>query len=473
MPETSAARRAIRDRPARFLHRLHFYAGLMVGPFLLVAAISGAFYALAPTVEKVVYADLLTVDAAPHSVSVGEQVEAAAATSPGSSVAQIWPAHDPGDTTRVLFDDPSSTDKTLPAAFVDPATAAVVGEERTYSGLGELPVRRWLSGLHQHLHLGEPGELYAELAASWLWVLALGGLYLWWRRVSAARRRDPGTRTRLWRAAPAPQGDAGRRRRSLNLHAVLGVWLMVAILGLSATGITWSQKAGANVDAVVSALDWKAPKVDAALPPGSPGAVQADSSASAVSAQSDRVIAAARAEGLTGPLVLRPPAEAGEGWRVSERWVAWRTASDSIVVDGADGRVASRQPFAELPFFSKLSSWGIYLHMGIMFGLPLQLALFAAGVGIAVIIVLGYRMWWLRRPTVRGTSVPGLPDSPSWRIVAGVVVFAATVGAFLPLLGISLIGFLLLDLVLIGRARARRRAVEKQLEAAVLSGGTP
>ncbi|WP_414437114.1 PepSY domain-containing protein [Corynebacterium xerosis] len=183
--------------------------------------------------------------------------------------------------------------------------------------------------------------------------------------------------------------------------------------------------------------------------------------------------AAARAEGLTGPLVLRPPAEAGEGWRVSERWVAWRTASDSIVVDGADGRVASRQPFAELPFFSKLSSWGIYLHMGIMFGLPLQLALFAAGAGIAVIIVLGYRMWWLRRPTVRGTSVPGLPDSPSWRIVAGVVVFAATVGAFLPLLGISLIGFLLLDLVLIGRSRARRRTVEKQLEAAVLPGGTP
>ena len=147
MPETSAARRAIRDRPARFLHRLHFYAGLMVGPFLRVAAISSAFYALAPTVEKVVYADLLTVDAAPHSVSVGEQVEAAAATSPGSSVAQIWPAHD-------------------------------------------------------------PGELYAELAASWVWVLALGGLYLWWRRVSAARRRDPGTRNRLWRAAP---GSAGRR----------------------------------------------------------------------------------------------------------------------------------------------------------------------------------------------------------------------------------------------------------------------
>ena len=151
----------------------------------------------------------------------------------------------------------------------------------------------------------------------------------------------------------------------------------------------------------------------------------------------------------------------------------WRTASDSIVVDGADGNVVSRQPFAELPFFSKLASWGIYLHMGVMFGLPLQLALFVVGLSIAAIIVLGYRMWWLRRPTVRGTSVPGLPDVPSWRIVAGVVVFAATVGAFLPLLGISLIGFLLLDLVLVGRSRARRRAVEEQREPAILSGGVP
>lgn len=472
MSETPVARREARDRPTRFLHRLHFYAGLMVGPFLLVAAISGAFYALAPAIEKVVYADLLTVDAAPQSKTVGEQTAAAAAEHPDLAIAQIWPAANPGDTTRVLFDDPAATDKTMPAVFVDPATATVVGESRTYSGLGEMPVRRWLSAMHESLNLGEPGELYSELAASWLWVLALGGLYLWWRRVSAARRRDPGTPARLWRAAPAPKGEKGRRRRSLNLHAVLGVWLLVAILGLSATGITWSQNAGANVDSVVTSLNWKAPKVDASLPQGSPGA-SAPAGRAAAADQVDRVLAAARADGLTDSLILRPPAEEGHGWRASERWVEWRTASDSVVVDGVDGTVASRQPFAELPLFSKLTAWGIYLHMGIMFGLPLQLALFAVGLGIAAMIVLGYRMWWLRRPTARGTSVPGLPDRPSWAIVAGVIVFAATVGAFLPLLGISLIGFLLLDLVLIARSRASRRDVEKQAPHAVLSGGAP
>ena len=37
----------------------------------------------------------------------------------------------------------------------------------------------WLDGLHRHLNLGEPGRIYSELAASWLWVVALGGVCLW------------------------------------------------------------------------------------------------------------------------------------------------------------------------------------------------------------------------------------------------------------------------------------------------------
>lgn len=47
-------------------------------------------------------------------------------------------------------------------------------------------------------------------------------------------------------------------------------------------------------------------------------------------------------------------------------------------VDGANGDVVDRLPFSELPLFSKLTQWGIYLHMGIMFGLPLLGISFAA-----------------------------------------------------------------------------------------------
>ncbi|MDV3209589.1 MAG: PepSY domain-containing protein, partial [Rhodococcus ruber] len=39
--------------------RLHFYAGLLVAPFILIAAVSGGLYALAPTIEQLVYRDQL------------------------------------------------------------------------------------------------------------------------------------------------------------------------------------------------------------------------------------------------------------------------------------------------------------------------------------------------------------------------------------------------------------------------------
>ncbi|WP_260433214.1 PepSY-associated TM helix domain-containing protein, partial [Corynebacterium bovis] len=100
---------------------------------------------------------------------------------------------------------------------------------------------------------------------------------------------------------------------------------------------------------------------------------------------------------------VRPPATPTSTWQVNERWVPWRTTSDAVSVDGRDGGIVDRQDFGDLPLFSRLSAWGIYLHMGIMFGLPLQIALCVVGLGIALIVVQGYRMWWRRRPTRPGS----------------------------------------------------------------------
>lgn len=183
------------------------------------------------------------------------------------------------------------------------------------------------------------------------------------------------------------------------------------------------------------------------------------SESASVAAEAERVLATGRAEGLTGPLRLYPPEDAHSAWQVSERWVEWRTTSDAISVDGSTGEVIDRQPFSSLPLFSKLSSWGIYLHMGIMFGLPLQIALFALGLAIAALVVLGYYMWFKRRPRF----VPGSMKQFSWATTALGAVFAATVGAFLPLLGITLAAFLVLDVILMNRPTTPTRAQEPEL----------
>lgn len=43
-----------------------------------------------------------------------------------------------------------------------------------YGTSGILPLRTWLDYLHRNLLLGDVGRVYSELAASWLWVTALG-----------------------------------------------------------------------------------------------------------------------------------------------------------------------------------------------------------------------------------------------------------------------------------------------------------
>lgn len=395
-----------------FIQRIHFYGGMFVGPFILVAALTGCLYAMAPTLEKVVYHDVMSVPAVEHPVSLEEQIQAA--------------QHE------------------------------VIGDYPTYSGLGEMPLRRWISSLHESFHLGKIGELYSELAASWLWVMACGGLYMWWIR------RRPKNKATANAAHQQPKRSA--RWKATRLHSTVGAWIFIGLLGLSATGITWSGLAGDNVDSLVERMQWKATPIETALPgttaethehtmhEGHEGhGVGGASSSTNIAAEAERVFATGRAEGLTGPLRMYPPEDAHSAWQVSERWVEWRTTSDAISVDGATGDIIDRQPFSSLPLFSKLSSWGIYLHMGIMFGLPLQIALLTLGLATAALVVLGYYMWWKRRPRFLPTA------HFSWATTGLGALFAATVGVFLPLLGITLTAFLVLDIILVNRATTPRR----------------
>lgn len=443
------------------VRRIHFYAGMFIGPFLLIAALTGALYAIAPTAESIVYKDVLTVEPSDTSVPLADQVEAAHREHPDMPIAQIWPSSQPGESTRVLLKDPSLEETRLLSVFVDPADARVIGAEPSFSGLGELPLRHWISGLHKGLNLGPAGELYAELAASWLWFTAFGGLFLWWKRARSVRRMATGLPS---------------ARRRLNVHGVAGTWLILAMLGLSATGITWSALAGNNVSHTVEALKWKATPITTTLPGtgGGPGGAADDATPEPVGAdeiarQADRVLSTARAEGLTGSLRLFPPATDAKAWQASERWVPYRTTSDAISVDGSTGDVVDRLPFSELPVFSKLTAWGIYLHMGIMFGLPLQILLLCVALGIAGMVVTGYYMWFKRRPTPGAVAgVPGPNSRLTLRDWAVIAVFLATVGTFLPLLGGSLAVMLVVDRVL-----ARRVSMPANQRASSSADGGP
>src|SRR5687767_6555378 len=140
LPEPSdspAARRTTaRNSVYALAMRLHFYAGVFVGPFVLIAAVTGALYAISPTLESIVSRDRLTVTQTGTPKPLTEQVGAAVATRPDLHLVAVAPAGGAEDTTRVLFSDPSLGESERRAVFVNPYTAQPVGDSVVYGSSG-------------------------------------------------------------------------------------------------------------------------------------------------------------------------------------------------------------------------------------------------------------------------------------------------------------------------------------------------
>lgn len=415
--------------------RLHFYVGLFVGPFLLVAALTGLLYTITPQLEALVHRDALTVAAVGDAtVPLPQQVDAARAAVPDGTVAEIRPPRTGDGTTRVSFDAPGlASDSHLRTAFVDPYTGEVRAVLDTY---GEwLPVRAWIDLLHRQLLLGSVGGLYSELAASWLGVLAVSGVALWVVR----RRRSARIRRTL-----LPEGSARGRARLRSWHGAVGLWASVGMVFLSVTGLTWSLYSGANVGALRAGLDWTTPSLVGTETAGAAGDV---------GSAADRVLTGARDAGLTGPVEI-VPGDDGEAWVVAQIQRSWPTQQDTMAVDPATGAVVDTIRFADWPPAAKLARWGVDAHMGLLFGVANQVVLAALALAIACMVVWGYRMWWLRHPGQRFTA-PGGTQRPSTGAVLVVGAVAVVAGVFLPVLGVSLVLFLLVDAV-VQHLKARR-----------------
>jgi uncharacterized iron-regulated membrane protein len=442
------------------LRRLHFYVGVLVAPFLLVAALTGLIYTITPQLDQIAYHDQLHVAAVGTStVPLAEQIATAQQVVPDGTVVMVAPPAASDATTKVVFAVPELTDDRDRTVYVDPYTGQIRGQLTTW--FGSTPITTWLDGLHRHLNLGEPGRLYTELAASWLWVLVVGGLVLWWRRQRGRRRMR-----RLIR--PEFSAAVGVRR-TRSWHASTGMWIAVVLLILSATGLTWSTYAGARFDLVQEAFDSASQAPDTALASGGDhsGHTGERAAANVDLADADTVLATFRNTGLTGPVEITPAAEPGQAWTVAQADNVWPVRRDIVAVDPASGTVTDRVPWNDQPLLAQLSSLGVQAHMGILFGPLNQIVLALTAIGLFGMIVWAYRMWWQRRPTRTDRRRPlGDPPArgawrhlPRWLLMVGVLVVAALCWV-MPLLGWSLAAFLVIDVFagLLHRRRANRAA---------------
>lgn len=436
--------------------RLHFYAGVLVAPFVLVAAVSGLLYVWTPQLEQVLYDDLLQVPSAASAsaerpLPLTEQVRIAEAEVPGAQVDSVRPATTPEDSTWVHVTLPSASSdshsSTRTTVFVNPYEGKVLGVSETYGTSGALPVRTWIDLLHRQLHLGEFGRLYSELAASWVGVVALGGFALWVARGrgrTQSRARSGHVRRRTRDLLVPGAGTSPGRRRTMSLHAATGVWLLLGLLFLSATGLTWSKYAGANITDLREQMSWTTPTVSTEAPAASPG----------VDAGLDAVLASAREAGLDGRVSVEFPGDHVSPYVVTQLERSWPTQADSAAVTQDTAEVTEVVRFEDHSLMAKMSRWGVDAHMGLLFGVPNQILLTVVCGGLIWVIVLGYRMWWQRRPTRSEPWSLGRPYprgsflALSLPLKAAAALSCVAVGWAMPVLGVSLAGFLLIDALL-------------------------
>lgn len=125
-------------------------------------------------------------------------------------------------------------------------------------------------------------------------------------------------------------------------------------------------------------------------------------------------------------------------------------------IDQYSGQLLASVGWKDYGLVPKAVEMGAAIHMGKYFGLPNQLLMLFAALVTILLSVTGTIMWWQRRP--QGSGILGAPAMPPyvqhWKVP---LIIVAVLGFIFPLVGLSLIGVLLLDYLLLSRVAFFRR----------------
>lgn len=425
--------------------RWHFYAGLFCIPFVLWLAVTGSIYLFRPQIEALIDRPYTQLAITGPRASAAAQAESAVRAVPGSVLHRYQLPDRPDDAVQVIV----GRGKAETRVYVHPQTLAVL---KTVDEDDRL--MRVIFRLHGELLMGNKGSYLVELAASWAIVMILSGLFLWWPR-------GGGLAGVLY-----PRLRSGGRRFWRDLHGVTGFWVSFFALFLLLSGLPWAKSWGSYLKTVrtvaegqVVKQDWSVSHSDelkarAAIDAGT--RAMADDHAehgrmtmphpATSDVPLDRLVATVQPLNLAPPVLIAPPAGAGQPWTAKSD-AANRPLRTDLTLDGRTGVILSRKDFAQRSLIDRIVGYGVAAHEGQLFGLANQLVSLVTALGLILLSISSVVLWWRRRPL----GVLGAPQALARPAVSiGFVALLVALGLFLPLLGISMLAVLLAERV-VGR----------------------
>ncbi|MGH7026370.1 PepSY-associated TM helix domain-containing protein [Brevundimonas sp.] len=437
----------------RAVWRWHFYAGVIVMPFLMLLALTGGLYLFKDEIDQLAHRRMIQIAPSAARAAPEAWIASAAKAGGGRAANLLLPAA-PDQAVKVRVDRPDGAQKMV---FVDPHTARVTGV------IDDGGVTETIKKLHSLSLLGGTTgttlNILIEIVAGWTIVLCATGLHLWWPR----RRQG---------AVLIPrETDARRRPFWRDLHALVGLYVGGVVLFLAVTGMPWSAVWGDQVMGVVKASGWGRPPAPVAgawqkaehhdHPAGAGWTMEGVVLPSPSHGRLDLtgVVAAAAAHDLPRPYTVSIPAQPGTAYTVTAQ-VRRVQDSRTLYIDPARGAVLADIGFERFGPGAKAIEWGIYTHQGTQFGQINRLIMLAGCLGVWLLGVSGLMMWWKRRPPSLSRARPGVslgaPTAPPGpRVRAAVLGIVIPLCILYPLTGLSLVTVLLLDFA--ARRLMRRR----------------
>lgn len=426
--------------------RWHFYAGLLVLPFLISLSITGGLYLFKDEIDGLFHSNLKQVVAQnPSQTSKPSDIIRAATTAYPGVVLKFTDPISPTTSAEVTIN--TETDGKL-AVFVNPYTSEV---------LGSLPDRgtvMWtIRYLHSLKYFGTFTRYLIEIAGGWSILLVGTGVYLWWPRKQSG-------------GVLSVRGTPKRRVFWRDTHAVTGIFVGFFIVFLAITGMPWSGVWGGKVNEWANGNNFGYPAgVRVSVPTSdehlnhltqtSWSLEQAkmplsnDPHSIAEPIGVDKAVSTFNQLGLHKGYVVNIP-NTPTGVYTASVYPDDVTQQRVVHLDQYTGKTLVDMNYSDYGPLGKWLEFGINTHMGQQFGLVNQIVLAIACLAIIFLAVSAGIMWWKRKPA-GALGVPPLPqDSRAFR---GLFIILIIGGIIFPLVGISLIVMLLLDTAYINYAR--------------------
>ena len=442
--------------------RWHFYAGLFVVPFMVTLAITGLIMVYFNSIETR-FGEKHIVERSGDPLSIVDQAEAATALFPGGSLKQYIA---PPSVERASLFGVDQDGKNMVVA-VDPFTGETLGSVEKDS--------TWFyfaSDIHGTLLIGDLGDRLMEIAAGLGVILVVTGLYLWWPRGGDGLSR-----------VLIPDLGAKGRAFWKELHVSGGFYVSIILLfflvsGLAWTGIwgekfvqAWSTFPAEKWDNVPLSDDTHASMNHAALHEVPWGLEQTRMPLSRLVADSqdvtplspvdlDRIAGLARKIGFEGQYRVNVPSDPTGVYTISadsmDGDTTTPTGDRTVHVDQYSGEVLAEVAFADYGLAAKAMAVGIALHQADM-GLWNTILNTVFCLMIVFLCISGIVMWWKRRPSgAFRLAPPPLPaDLPLWK---GAVFIGLLLSLAFPLVGLTLLAAMALDLLLLSRIPVLKRA---------------